>query len=68
MLRQALQDSNVGIDHVGEVEGPSGTAVILVQPSGGSITNVCVAFALTTISARTCVCCTVSCGHDGLCV
>lgn len=34
MLRQALQDSGAGIDHLREVEGPSGTAVILVQPSG----------------------------------
>lgn len=34
MLRDALRDSSAGIDHLREVEGPSGTAVILVQPSG----------------------------------
>ena len=32
MLREALKDSRVGIDRA--VEGPSGTAAILVQPSG----------------------------------
>lgn len=34
MLRQALEDSGASIDHLREVQGPSGTAVILVQPSG----------------------------------
>lgn len=34
MLREALDGSGVGIDHLRVVEGPSGTAVILVQPSG----------------------------------
>jgi hypothetical protein len=34
MLREALDGSGVGIDHLRAVEGPSGTAVILVQPSG----------------------------------
>ena len=34
MLREALDGSGVGIDHLRVVDGPSGTAVILVQPSG----------------------------------
>jgi ribokinase len=34
MLREALNDSGVGIDHLRAVQGPSGTAAILVQPSG----------------------------------
>lgn len=34
MLREALDGSGVGIDHLRAVEGPSGTAAILVQPSG----------------------------------
>lgn len=34
MLRAALHDSGVSLDHLRTVDGPTGTAVILLQPSG----------------------------------
>ena len=34
LLKSALSDAGVKLDHLQEVEGPSGTAIILVQPSG----------------------------------
>ena len=34
MLHEALDESGVALDHLRAVDGPSGTAVILVQPSG----------------------------------
>ncbi|KAK9906897.1 hypothetical protein WJX75_009892 [Coccomyxa subellipsoidea] len=34
LLRDALSDAGVRLDHLKEVNGPSGTAVILLQPSG----------------------------------
>lgn len=38
LLRDALSDSGVRLDHLKEVDGPSGTAVILLQPSGTTLT------------------------------
>ncbi|BDA46191.1 Ribokinase [Coccomyxa sp. Obi] len=34
LLRDALSDAGVRLDHLREVHGPTGTAVILLQPSG----------------------------------
>lgn len=34
LLKSALSEAGVKLDHLKEVDGPSGTAVILVQPSG----------------------------------
>jgi ribokinase len=34
LLRAALADCGVRLDHLRQTEGPSGTAVILLQPSG----------------------------------
>ncbi len=34
LLRDALSDAGVHLDHLKEIDGPTGTAVILVQPSG----------------------------------
>jgi hypothetical protein len=36
-LRAALAGCGVRLEHVRETEGPSGTAVILLQPSGGAL-------------------------------
>lgn len=36
MLRAALCGCGVGLSHLRTVEGPTGTAVILLQPSGRS--------------------------------
>lgn len=36
LLRDALSDAGVRLDHLKEVNGPSGTAVILLQPSGAT--------------------------------
>jgi ribokinase len=61
MLREALDGSGVGIDHLRAVEGPSGTAVILVQPSGensilivGEAATDAPSAALLTLRNRTC--------------
>ncbi len=35
LLKSSLSEAGVKLDHLREVDGPSGTAVILVQPSGG---------------------------------
>ncbi len=34
LLKSSLSEAGVKLDHLREVDGPSGTAVILVQPSG----------------------------------
>ena len=34
MLRAALTDSGVDLEHLRQIPGPTGTAVILLQPSG----------------------------------
>jgi ribokinase len=36
-LQAALQAAGVDLQHVSRVDGPSGTAVILLQASGGSL-------------------------------
>lgn len=36
LLRDALSEAGVRLDHLREVEGPSGTAVVLLQPSGAA--------------------------------
>jgi sugar/nucleoside kinase (ribokinase family) len=35
LLRGALRHAGVRLDHLRQVEGPTGTAIILLQPSGG---------------------------------
>ena len=34
LLKSSLAEAGVRLDHLRELDGPSGTAVILVQPSG----------------------------------
>lgn len=34
LLKSSLSEAGVKLDHLREVDGPSGTAIILVQPSG----------------------------------
>jgi ribokinase len=41
-LRAALAEAGVRLDHLQEVQGPSGTAVILLQSSGEIMFRVCV--------------------------
>ena len=36
MLKDALQKAGVDLQYLREVDGPSGSAVILLQPSGGA--------------------------------
>lgn len=55
LLRAALAGAGVRLDHLGQTEGPSGTAVILLQPSGGCDSRV--ALRLGVGVSRACMAC-----------
>lgn len=38
LLRDSLQKCGVDLSYLREIEGPSGTAMIMVDPSGGDFT------------------------------
>lgn len=54
-LQQALTDAGVDLTHLRSVEGPSGTAVILLQPSGMPIWLYCSFHQSPTTSCLTCL-------------
>ena len=41
LLKDALRGAGVRLDHLRQVEGPSGTAIILLQPSGRRLATTC---------------------------